>query len=686
MFTRLRLPLLLIALVFAVFSRVPTADFVNYDDHVHIYKNPYLDPVTAAGVLHFWLNPFDKPEKPKTKEELYNSPYEQLYAPLTFTAWALIATQAKLPQKIDTLDIGPHALSPTPYHWFSVALHLGSVLLVFAILCLLLESKAAAFVGALFFGIHPLQVEAVAWITQGNLLLSTFLALLALWSSLRAAHDKARVLSPLNLLATLCFVLALFAKPSAVALPLMVLPILWWKGWLEPKRTCWTLAPWFVLAGAFVLLNQSLQLPPDADIITPIWARPFLVGDAFAFYLAKIALPWGLVNDYGRMPHLVLAHWWGYATWILPALVLLYVWKKRLTQPWLLVAAIILAVNVLPTSGIVPYYYHKHSTVADRYLYLGMFGAALALAAAVRPLLGAPRTIWQRAGVLLVGAWLLFLGGTCYAQTLTWHDSFALWSRLVAVKPDGWRGQTNYARSLWRRDRKDEGMTHFRRAVELDPKNAGVHANLGDALAALNQLPAAVQEWKTALHLDPKYADARIQFANYLKSQGQTEAALAQYREVIKERPTSAGTHYNIGLILSERGELPAATVAFREALRLTPDDAEIHNALALALARQNDIAGATHEWQSALALDPKLADAHINYGTLLAMSGRMDEAISHWKTALEINPKNPQVHHNLATALYAKGQRAEAIAHWKTALRLQPNYPEAKKALESTE
>jgi tetratricopeptide (TPR) repeat protein len=465
----------------------------------------------------------------------------------------------------------------------------------------------------------------------------------------------------------------------------MILPILLWKRWIPLRRGLWTMLPWLIVGGAFTLLNQSLQLPPDADIITPLWARPFLVGDAFAFYLAKFAVPLGLTTDYGRMPHLILGHWWGYVTWILPAALLVFVWKKRRAWPWLLVAALILAVNVLPTSGIVPYYYHKHSTVADRYIYFGMFGVALALAAASRPFFTAwaKKTARARIGIALIGVWLVVLGGVSYAQTQTWHNSFALWSHLVAVYPDSWRGQTNFARSLWRRGRKDEGMKHFRRALQLNPDDAGMHANLGDALAARGQRSAALREWKTALRLDPKYTNARIQIANDLKTRGQAAAALAQYREVLKERPDSAGTHYNVGLILSERGELAAAVAEFREAIRLNPDDAEAHNALALALARQNDLSGAAREWEEALQLDPKLADAHINYGALLAMTGRVPEAISHWRTALQLEPDNPQVHHNLATALYAQGKRAEAIAHWKTALRLQPNYPEARRALQ---
>ena len=71
----------------------------------------------------------------------------------------------------------------------AAALHLGCVLLVFAILRRLFRHNAAACVGALVFALHPLQVESVAWVSETRGLLCVFFALLAIWRLLRSLEQ-----------------------------------------------------------------------------------------------------------------------------------------------------------------------------------------------------------------------------------------------------------------------------------------------------------------------------------------------------------------------------------------------------------------------------------------------------------------------------------------------------------------
>ena len=87
----------------------------------------------------------------------------------------------------------------------------------------------------------------------------------------------------------------------------------------------------------------------------PLWQRPFIAGDALAFYLAKMLLPWRLGIDYGRSPLFVLDHAWGYLTWLVPVGLGLLLWRLRRRYPMLCLAAALFVAGLLPTLGLVPF-------------------------------------------------------------------------------------------------------------------------------------------------------------------------------------------------------------------------------------------------------------------------------------------------------------------------------------------
>ena len=155
----------------AVFGQLYGHEFVLWDDGLHVYENPYLQSLTFDNVLAFW-----------------RKPYGELYIPLTYTLWALTAAVSR----------GWHAhasvgtpLDPRFFHTLNLLVYLLTVLVVWRIVRLLLSRSApppvltrvewAAGAGALFFAVHPVHVEAVAWVTGFKDVLYGFLACVAIW-------------------------------------------------------------------------------------------------------------------------------------------------------------------------------------------------------------------------------------------------------------------------------------------------------------------------------------------------------------------------------------------------------------------------------------------------------------------------------------------------------------------------
>ena len=134
--------LVIVLAVLAVLGQIASHEFVGFDDPNTIYRNPRFNPPTVDNILYYWSH----------DEGL-------LYIPVTYTAWGLVATVAR----VESPDVTGSSQNPWLFHALNVLLHLGAALLVFEWLRVILRVNWPACVGALVFALHPLQVETVAW-------------------------------------------------------------------------------------------------------------------------------------------------------------------------------------------------------------------------------------------------------------------------------------------------------------------------------------------------------------------------------------------------------------------------------------------------------------------------------------------------------------------------------------------
>src|SRR5262245_39209267 len=168
---------LLVLVTLAVFGRVYSYEFVLWDDGLHVFENPYLQSLTFKTLLAIW-----------------REPYGELYIPLTYTLWALTAAVSR---GVSANPPGAAPLDPRFFHTLNLLVSLLSVLVVWRIVRLLLgrltprpsrtQVEWAAGAGALLFAVHPVHVEAIAWVTGFKDVLFGFLACVAVWQYLAYA-------------------------------------------------------------------------------------------------------------------------------------------------------------------------------------------------------------------------------------------------------------------------------------------------------------------------------------------------------------------------------------------------------------------------------------------------------------------------------------------------------------------
>ncbi len=242
------LALVIVGAVLLVFGRVHSYEFLGWDDNVNVTQNPYVRPVGPKRIARIW-----------------RQPYKALYIPVTYT---FLAGEAYLAGANS-----PGPMNPRVFHLGNLLLHAAAALMVFAILRRLVDHHGAACFGALFYAMHPLQVESVAWISEVKGLLAGLFSWVAIWQYLcyatadrptsiardSAVANTARRARYHYAIATAALFLAILSKPSAVAVPALVAALdigLLRRPW---QRTCWSLAPWCVISASCVIATHFMQ-------------------------------------------------------------------------------------------------------------------------------------------------------------------------------------------------------------------------------------------------------------------------------------------------------------------------------------------------------------------------------------------------------------------------------------------
>ncbi len=526
-----------------VFLPAVRGGFVTWDDDTNIVNNPYFRGLGWTQLRWMWTNHL-----------------MEHYVPL---AWL-------------TFGVDYHFWKDAPfgYHLTNVLLHSINAALFFLLALAILRIGGrgratssgngmlfgAAF-ASLFFSLHPLRVESVAWVTERRDVLSGLFYLLALLAYLRAFRDAedSRPRRQYYWACFVLFVLALLSKEMAVSLPVALLALDFYPlrrigrspdGWFgSSARIAWfEKIPFFLVSGADAVMTLMVAIRhhlPDSTTELGWIPRITITVYGLAFYLLKTVAPLKLSPLYPITLHKirVLA-----TPFLLSAAASLAITWIALTErrrfPWLLPVWVVYAVTILPVSGIL---HNGNQIVADRYSYLSCLGWAVLLGAGGMVCAEAVRG--SRSGrALLSGAALLAVAGLSWAterQIPVWRNSEQLWGRAVAVEPSAL--SLNNLGSVYYIEGDTLGaLDLFQRAIAMWPTYPVAHNNLGLALFDLKRFDEAAREFRSAQKFQPDFADPCNGLGNVLKMQGKLDAAVVQYRRAIQLKPDYPGAKRNL--------------------------------------------------------------------------------------------------------------------------------------------
>jgi tetratricopeptide (TPR) repeat protein len=505
------------------------------------------------------------------------------YTPLTTTAfwlqWRLWADNA------------------SGYHFVNILLHALSALLLWRVLARL--AIPGAWLGALLFAVHPVNVASVAWIAELKNALSLPFYLAAIASYLRFLEVRKPAPYLLALLATAC---ALLSKGSTVILPLVLLLCVWWKHRRPTPSDLLSLLPFFLLsaAAAAVTIHFQSRVIDTGVLPTPLPARIARAGHALWFYLGKDLWPLHLCAVYPKWP---LDH--SFLPLILAAVLALLLWlaRTRLGRgPFFAWAYFVIA--LLPVLGIVNMTFLDQAWVADWWQQLALPAVVALVAAAIATAWSSAASNPSRAAIAtLAASILLFLGARTWTEAAGYESMETHCRRTLACNPDAWAAHNNLGAVLAAQGRLAEAALEYQAALRLKPTDSSAHSNLGIIFARLHRFDAAIAEYHAALATAPDSPKIWFNLGNALYALHRNPEALDALSRAIDENARWTSPRYEMGAILLDLGRPAEAGRQAQVIVALDPAAISGHYLLARAAAAIGRFDIAATEATAALAI-----------------------------------------------------------------------------------
>lgn len=539
-------------ITFIVFIPSLSAQFVIWDDPEFIYNNPI---VVNASIDNLF----------QTIKEIFSTTSLGAYSPLVIVSFV-----------IEKIIFGLE--HPFFWHLDNVLLHLVCVYFVFRICKLLQFSPLVSFLVALLFGIHPMHVESVAWVTERKDVLFSAFYLGALLMYIKSKKEEKR---KYVLLVYILFLLSLFSKIQAVSFPLSILVIDYIIDGKISRKTLRDVLPFFLLSigigfiGIYILAHQAV-------LVTNVLSFPnrIILGlYSIVIYGIKSLIPYQLVALY-PYPTSIPAYMYASVIIITVVLALVYgAWKQHNKN---IVAAtcffffnILFVLQVL-TAG--------QGYLADRYAYIPYLGLFIVYGVFYEKL--ESRFPAQKNNLrLLLTIYLVALAYIAFQQNKVWQDTETLWTHVLKYYPDQSTPYINRAIYYYKTQAYDKSLSDYTKAIALEPNNADLYQgrakvyfeisgndkalllqaledcnkaillknnvaeyynNRANVYGKLNDLETALLNVNKSISLDPNYADAYITRYRIYHMQNKMEDAMKDEEKYLSLKPDDDAIRANL--------------------------------------------------------------------------------------------------------------------------------------------
>jgi len=604
---------LILLITFIVYRVSLSNGFVNWDDDKYIQNNPLITSIDLKALFSTYV--------------MGN------YHPFTMLGYAI--------------EYQFFGLNATGYHVIDLLLHLVNVLLVFYTVFYLSNKTIVALIACLFFGIHPMHVESVAWASELKDLLYSFFFLASYIFYLKYVKDQNKKFYFFSLLLFLC---SLLSKGMAVSLPVVLLLTDYFKGRKIIKQTVIEKLPFFLLAIIFgiVAVYAQKSLGATESTVFQFSQRIIFAGYAFITYLIKLLIPLNLSSYYPypiKVGGIIPAQYYIYLVIVLGLVIYIFYFhrhsKKIIFGTAFFTVTIFFVLQLFPVGDTV---------MADRYCYIPSIGIFYLAGEGFYWLWSKNR---KSVSVILTGAFIIFFSVQTYARCRIWENGLVLWNDVIDK-------------------------------YKIIP---AAYYNRGLYLFNENQDKEALNDFNKAIELKPDYADAYNNRGSLFIKQGKPDEALNDLNKAISYNTNFVQAYFNRGFLLYQKKQYAEALMDYNKVIELKPDTKKltiVYNLIGLLYMSEKKYKEALDNFNKAIELKPGFAEAINNRGSLLIAQGKYEEAIRDFSTVIEFRSDYAEAYFNRGIAEFNSGKKDAGCQDWQLASNL--GYQPAKEAYKNNQ
>ncbi|MEN6457598.1 MAG: tetratricopeptide repeat protein [Thermoguttaceae bacterium] len=591
--------------------------------------------------------------------------------------------------------------NPTGYHVTNDLLHVMTCLLLWLVLHRL--SIPGAFLAALLYAVHPVNVESIAWIAQRKDAMAVVFFMLSVFGFVEAElRGMSRGASQVggvrgdglkasgesfyppgvlrwHLFSLIMFVLAVLSKGSAVILPLVLVIVIFWRrrpSWRDGVR----LAPFFVIAAALTLVNIWFQTHGGAPVrpgFGPV-NRLLQAGVVTCFYLNKALVPLNLLYVYPLWNIDWRVFWWWLPT---VATILMTVcmgflsrhrpaWGRPVFFAWLFFLA-----ALFPMMGFTDIAYMRFCLVADHYQHIALLGVVTLLAAGARLWYDRTHGLFRGAAVATSAAAVVSLAVLCFQQNGLYKDANTLYKATIKNNPTCAVLYNELGRIATNNRNLAEAVLYYEQAIAAWPGYAEPHNNLAIVLDQLGYKNEAVRLFQKALMLGgTDYGSARMNLASMYAACGRLPELMAQCKELLRQNPKNATARLQYGEALIVSGKVDEGVEMFKGIRTYHCDNFVSENATGVILFKANRIPEAVDAFQRAIQLNPAFLPARMSLAAIYRKLNRTADALKEYEAVVCQSTDRPETidaYRGIAEIDIAEGRINGGIAMAKKAASL---------------
>lgn len=601
------------------------------------------------------------------------------------------------------------------YHIFNITLHLIVIFLIYRFSKLILSCTIQVnppinnflnqmpILAALLFALHPLNTQAVTYISSRSSIMATVFYLASIIFLFKSLDKNKDIISKyLHIFSSVVFFLIGFlCKLIVISLPATLLAYHYYfrsnqniKTWFNQKQKWfWGISGLLISIILYKKIYGIEFLRSSAVNITALDYFRTQIGIIPFEYFRKMLLPFNLSIDPNFQ---LITHWLSFTilSGIIVLAIYLAIWiklsgvkKGSIKYAPEAFGLIWILITLSPTSSFVPLL----DVEAEHRTYLPLVGFSIALSSIlIRLKCFIAESIKLKNSYIFNAKYLSKLTMVCIILIPTlffigvrernkvWLNEVSLWTDAKQKAPFLPRPYNNLGEAYDKLGNYDRAIIEFNAALNLNPNYFFALSNLGNVYGKKKDYGKAIVYTEKALQVKSDYAPGHYNLAKALHLTGNPKQAIISYRSAIKYSPYFEEAFFNLAFLELELKQFSEAIINFNSFINMKPKNPRAHFGLGVAYSMAGKQKQAKGHYEKAIFYDPEFLSPYINLANLNMAEGKIEESKKLLMKVLSKNPDLAGAYKNLGLIFLQENDLNNASKYFKGYLRLMPLAPDA--------